>query len=131
MSSTANAGGTECAVQLLEGIGSPGWARTSDFLINSPTRRRPVRAREGLSARFLEQPVRSHRLVDAGSPWCVGTNAEPRQASLALPAVLLDHPLSRCRGVDPVLVRVLEDFHPLSTFRTSGPLYRRGRLSVK
>src|SRR5882724_4298085 len=92
-----------------EEVGSPGWARTSDFLINSPTWRPPVRARHDLSARFLKHPVHGHRLMDAGSPWCVGTNAEPRPASLALPAVLLDQSLQGVRQVDPVLVRVGEE----------------------
>src|SRR5206468_8919651 len=87
-----------------EEVGSPRWARTSDFLINSPTPRPSIQVRHDLSTRVLELPVRGHWLMDAGSPLCVGTNAEPRPASLALPAVLLDQSLQGVRQVDPVLV---------------------------
>src|SRR5437870_9002973 len=84
-------------LQMWEEVGSPGWARTSDFLINSPTPRPSIQVRHDLSTRVLELPVRGHWLMDAGSPLCVGTNAEPRPASLALPAVLLDQSLQGVR----------------------------------
>src|SRR2546425_7267954 len=68
-------------LQMWEEVGSPGWARTSDFLINSPSPRRSTRTHHDLSARHLWHSLRGHLLVDGGSPSCVGTNVEPAQRS--------------------------------------------------
>jgi hypothetical protein len=73
--------GAATLAQLAEVIGSPGWARTSDFLINSPSPRRSTRTHHDLSARHLWHSLGSHLLVDGGSPWRVGTNVEPARRS--------------------------------------------------
>src|SRR2546427_7105303 len=68
-------------LQMWEEVGSPGWARTSDFLINSPGPGRSTRTHHSLSARNATAPFRSHVLVSADVPACVGTGVEPVQRS--------------------------------------------------
>src|SRR5262245_23268133 len=67
-------------------IGSPGWARTSDFLINSPARDYPWETYQDLSrcdgGESLRAPI-SVRLDEF--PWS-GTRAEPAQRSSAVAA---------------------------------------------
>ena len=63
------------------GVGSPGWARTSDFLINSPTASRFPRIHQHLSARQRWRPYHGQMRVDADSSWCVGTIVEPLRAA--------------------------------------------------
>jgi hypothetical protein len=68
------------AAQLHVKIGSPGWARTSDFLINSPTGTLTTGAHGDLSPRVLDGSCGACRPVRRGESRWFGTNVEPPPA---------------------------------------------------
>ena len=70
---------TEVVSELGEVSGSPGWARTSDFLINRPTLPHLTRTHQHLSACEHGRSHYRHLRVDAGSSGCVGTTVDNTQ----------------------------------------------------
>ena len=66
-----------------EKFGSPGWSRTSDFLINSPTGRLTTGAHGDLSWHVLDGLRGGCWPVRRGESRWVGTNVEPRAAPSA------------------------------------------------
>src|SRR3989442_4880575 len=77
-------------LQMWEEIGSPGWARTSDFLINSPTRSLYTEAHDDLSSRYLDRAPVAYVSARAGGSRWVGTTVEPAPTWSRAPKLLAE-----------------------------------------
>src|SRR5262249_22709258 len=60
-----------------EVVGSPGWARTSDFLINSPARHASIPAHANLGGRDFSHSRAPHASIDTGRSGGFGTTVDP------------------------------------------------------